>query len=179
MTLVYTQNGATHRHALTPGDTVVGRAPACDLTIDDVSISRRHARFRVHGDRCRLTDIGGRNGTFLNGARVTDDEVADGDSVVLGRFPMHVEWVQAAAGAVLSDDHSMLEAAGTVLRKIGVDGPTGPPAAVEPERLLRLLTEISRQLVRPQPLTEMLDRIASVALDSVPADRVFLLLVDQ
>ena len=73
----------------------------------------------------------------------------------------------------------MLEAPGTVLRRIGVEGPTGTPAAVEPERLLRLLTEISRQLVRPQPLTEMLDRIATVALDSVPADRVFLLLVDQ
>jgi adenylate cyclase len=157
----------------------VGRAPACDLPIDDASISRRHARFRVHGDRCRVLDLGGRNGTFVNGELVTEVEVRHGDTVVLGRLPLHVETIDAAALAVLSDEHAMLEPAGTLLRAVEPEGPTAAPPEVSSERLLHLLTEISRQLVQSRPLPEMLDRIATVALDSVPADRLYLLLVDE
>ena len=83
--LLYTRDGDTCRHLLRPGDTVVGRAPICDLTIDDPSISRRHVRFRVHGDHGVLTDLGGRNGTFLNGEQVTEARVKAGDTVVGGR----------------------------------------------------------------------------------------------
>lgn len=157
----------------------MGRAAACDLPIDDTSISRRHARFRVHGDRCRVLDLGGRNGTFVNGELVTELELSDGDLVVLGRLPMRVEKVEAPDLAVLSDEHAMLEPAGTVLRAIEHEEKTAGPPAVGSDRLLQLLTEISRQLVRSLPLAEMLDRIATVALDSVPADRLYLLLIDE
>ena len=85
-TLVYTSDGEVCRHALTPGDTVVGRAAVCDLAIDDPSISRRHARFRIHGDHCVVNDLGGRNGTFLDGEQISEAEVDGGATVVLGRF---------------------------------------------------------------------------------------------
>src|SRR5262249_43736870 len=81
LTLLYTRDGRTCRHELTPGDTIVGRASICDLTIEDPSISRRHARFRFHGERCVLTDLGGRNGTFLNGEQVTEAQVHPGDAI--------------------------------------------------------------------------------------------------
>ena len=126
-----------------------------------------------------MTDLGGRNGTFVNGELVTEVELLDGDTVVLGRLPLHVEKLETPALAVLSDQHSMLEPAGTVLRAVEQEDPTEGPAAVGSDRLLRLLTDISRQLVRSLPLPEMLDRIAAVALDSVPADRLYLLLVDE
>ena len=42
-TLSYTENGAPKRHPLHEGVTLVGRSPACDLRIDEVSISGRHA----------------------------------------------------------------------------------------------------------------------------------------
>lgn len=179
-TLVYTFDTVTQRHTLSPGDTVVGRAAICDFPIDDPSISRRHARFRVHGDRCRLTDLGGRNGTFVNGEAITEAELHDGDTVVLGRFPLRVEKAEPAP-VVLSDDHSVLEAPGTVFRR--VDDATGtapvPRPSAEPGRLVALLTEISRQLVQWRPLPEVLERVAAVALDTVPAERAFLFLVDE
>lgn len=162
-----------------PGDTVVGRAAGCDLPIDDTSISRRHARFRVHGDRCRVLDLGGRNGTFVNGEQVAEADLSDGDVVVLGRLPLRVEKLKAADLTVLSDAHAMLEPAGTVLRRIDGAGPVAGAAAVGSDRLLKLLTEISTQLVRSLPLSEMLDRIAAVVFDSVPAERLYLLLLDD
>ena len=104
----------------------MGRAPACDLPIDDASISRRHARFRVHGDRCRVLDLGGRNGTFVNGELVTEVEVRHGDTVVLGRLPLHVETIDAQALAVLSDEHAMLEPAGVAVVAADGRGPVRP-----------------------------------------------------
>ena len=178
-TLLYTFDSVLKRQALAAGDTIVGRAPMCDLPIDDPGISRRHARFRVHGDRCRLTDLGGRNGTFVNGEAVTEAEVHDGDVVVLGRFALRVEKA-VPIPLVLSELHSVLETPGTVYRR--VDAPAGtaemPRPAAEPGRLVALLTEISRQLVHWRPLPEILERVAAVALDTVPAERAFLLLVD-
>ena len=134
----------------------------------------------MHGDRCRVLDLGGRNGTFVNGELVTEVELADGDTVVLGRLPVRVEKVKAGAGAaVLSDEHAMLEPAGTVLRHVEQEHATAGPPAVGSDRLLQLLTEISRQLVQSQPLPEMLNRIATVTLASVPAERLYLLLIDE
>lgn len=179
--LVYTRDGVRSRHALSPGDTVVGRAPVCDLSIDDPSISRRHARFRLHGDRCRLADLGGRNGTFVNGEAVTEADLHDGDTIVLGRFALRFE--RAVESPIeLSDNHSILETPGTVFRKVDaatVLAGAGLRPAADPQRLVGLLTEISRQLVHWRPLPEILERVAAVALGTVPAERAFILLVDE
>jgi adenylate cyclase len=178
--LLYSRDGRTSRHALRPGDTVVGRAPICDLPIDDPSISRRHVRFRVHGDHCVITDLGGRNGTFVNGEQVTEAEVKAGDAIVLGRFPLHLDHVHAQP-LVLSDQHSIVDSARTVIRRVDdqTGEQTGTRTTANPERLLLLLSEIARQLVRWGPLEDMLDRIVTVALDTIPVERAFLLLVDD
>ncbi|HET7618997.1 MAG TPA: adenylate/guanylate cyclase domain-containing protein [Vicinamibacterales bacterium] len=179
-TLSFTRDGETVRHPLSSGETVMGRAPVCDLTIDDPSISRRHARFRVHGDRCVLSDLGGRNGTFVNGAQVTEAEVSDGDVVVLGRFALRVER-RPDEPVTLSDRHSLVESPATLFRPIDAAGATaaGVEPTVDPARLLVLLSEICRRLVRWQPLPEILERVLSVVLETVPAERAFLLLVDD
>ena len=179
-TLVYTRDGEVCRHALTPGDTVVGRAAVCDLAIDDPSISRRHARFRIHGDHCVVTDLGGRNGTFLDGEQISEAEVGGGATVVLGRFPLRVEYNSPAA-TLLSDSHTLLASPHTLFRRVDGETETGVGAqpSANPERLLLLLSEISRQLVRWRPLPEILERIVSVVFDTIAVERAFLLLIDD
>ena len=179
-TLVYTRDGEVCRHALTPGDSVVGRAAVCDLAIDDPSISRRHARFRIHGDHCVVTDLGGRNGTFLEGEQISEAEVDGGATVVLGRFPLRVEYNSPAA-TLLSDSHTLLASPHTLFRRVDGETETGAGAqpSANPERLLLLLSEISRQLVRWRPLPEILERIVSVVFDTIAVERAFLLLIDE
>jgi adenylate cyclase len=178
--LLYTRDGHICSHQLRPGDTVVGRAPVCDLTIDDPSISRRHVRFRVHGDHCVLTDLGGRNGTFLNGEQVTEAEVKAGDAIVLGRFPIRLDRASAEP-LVLSDQHSLIDSGRTLIRRVDEDLETraGSRSEANPERLLLLLSQIARQLVHWGPLQDILDRIVTVVLDTVPVERAFLLLIDE
>jgi RND superfamily putative drug exporter len=64
----------------------IGRDEGCDLVLDDVKLSRRHAALRVLGpDRVILTDLGSSNGTFVDGRRVDDPlELASGRRIELG-----------------------------------------------------------------------------------------------
>jgi hypothetical protein len=50
---------------------VLGRDPACDVVLDDASVSRRHAVLEEDGKGgCKLRDLASANGTFLDGVRI-------------------------------------------------------------------------------------------------------------
>jgi len=69
---------------LTAGRLLLGRSSACQLIFDDDTVSRRHAELRLHEGRWILRDLGSSNGTWVNGRRVMEAEVAPGDEVSLG-----------------------------------------------------------------------------------------------
>ena len=62
----------------------MGRHPTNQLPIDDDSISRFHARFTKEDDQYVVEDLGSRNGTFIQGKRVTRQAINDDDWVQLG-----------------------------------------------------------------------------------------------
>lgn len=68
------------------GDRVVtiGRLPDCDITIMDSNVSRHHAEIRPRGDGFVLVDLGSTNGSRVNGVRVTERELLDGDEIAFG-----------------------------------------------------------------------------------------------
>lgn len=63
------------------GITTVGRAPECDLRLDEPGLSRMHARLLPADDGMLLEDLGSTNGTFINGKRVLRGEARVGDEV--------------------------------------------------------------------------------------------------
>lgn len=64
----------------------IGRATEAELRIADDGISRHHARIHYAGEIASLEDLASRNGTFVNGKRVTArQDLADGDKIQLGR----------------------------------------------------------------------------------------------
>jgi hypothetical protein len=67
------------------GSVTLGRSRECDCVLADPSVSRRHAELRREGTRWVLRDLGSRNGTRVNGARLLDlAEVCPGDRVSFG-----------------------------------------------------------------------------------------------
>ena len=52
-------------------EVVLGRHPDCDIRVPDETVSRRHARIISEANAYFVEDLGSRNGTFLNGKRVT------------------------------------------------------------------------------------------------------------
>lgn len=49
---------------------LVGRTSECQLRLDHPSVSRRHAELQRSGENWQLTDLGSKNGSFLNGQQV-------------------------------------------------------------------------------------------------------------
>jgi len=61
-----------------------GRSFTSGVRFDDHSVSRRHAIFVRRAGRTKVLDDRSLNGTFVNGRRVEEAELTDGDVVVLG-----------------------------------------------------------------------------------------------
>ena len=64
----------------------IGRSPDCDVFLDDVTVSSRHATIINDGSRFLLEDQGSLNGTLLNRHRIETAELADGDEVQIGKY---------------------------------------------------------------------------------------------
>jgi nitrite reductase (NADH) large subunit len=78
------------------GPLVIGRE-GDGLRLDDPGVSRRHALIEPDGDGVRLTDLGSRNGTFVNGAPVHGaTPLRGGDRIVVGNTLLVVDGAAAA-----------------------------------------------------------------------------------
>jgi pSer/pThr/pTyr-binding forkhead associated (FHA) protein len=78
--------GAGSRYLLDTDLSTVGRHPESDIFLDDITVSRRHVEFRRDDGTFRVHDVGSLNGTYLNGDRVDDAELQNGDEVRIGKF---------------------------------------------------------------------------------------------
>jgi pSer/pThr/pTyr-binding forkhead associated (FHA) protein len=72
----------------TPGDgqTLIGRSPECDIFLDDVTVSRRHAEIVREGDDFTIRDLGSLNGTYVNRRRIESAGLEDDDEVQIGKY---------------------------------------------------------------------------------------------
>lgn len=69
-------------------DLTVGRDPESDIFLNDVTVSRSHARLRRSPEGVTVEDAGSLNGTYVNGLLVDKALLHDGDALQIGRFRM-------------------------------------------------------------------------------------------
>jgi hypothetical protein len=78
---------------ITLGDppTIIGRMPECAITLTDPQVSRHHAEVRNDTRTARVVDLGSMNGTFVNGVKVKEQILADGDVIMVGATSIRYE----------------------------------------------------------------------------------------
>jgi hypothetical protein len=85
--VVRSGGGRAGEHFLLENEqTSVGRSPDCDVFLDDVTVSRRHALVVRRDGRFFIEDRGSLNGTFLNRRRIESGPLDDGDEVQIGKY---------------------------------------------------------------------------------------------
>ena len=97
--------------ALPPGEHILGRATDAAVFVDDVGVSRHHARIVVSGAGATLEDLDSKNGTMLDG-RATEGRcmLADGAAIVLGSTSLRFRVVPAEAStATVTRQHPTRE----------------------------------------------------------------------
>jgi hypothetical protein len=75
----------------------IGRGLAADVRLDESSVSRRHAIVVPRSSGVRMLDDRSSFGTFVNGRRVQEADLEDGDVIVLGRVMLRYLEVSTAA----------------------------------------------------------------------------------
>lgn len=74
----------TREYPLSPRSTL-GRHPDATVPVSDRVASKEHAHIlQLENGGYRIRDVGSRNGTFVNGVRVDESELQDGDTITLG-----------------------------------------------------------------------------------------------
>ncbi|HYT04043.1 MAG TPA: FHA domain-containing protein, partial [Gemmatimonadales bacterium] len=192
---------------LQPGRTVVvGRAVTSDIPIYDPTISRRHAELSLTDGGVKVKDVGSSNGTFLNGARITEAVAGENDVITFGKVAFRVKEVsapvlrpQVVPPPPLSAEFTGAKAAGgTIVRQLPVNVSGGVPAIVTAtpsgashlkvtaksleelrEKKLELLLEISKELSKQQQLDRLLDKIVEFTFQVMNVDRVSILLLEE
>ena len=69
----------------------VGRRPESNIVLADPNVSRDHAEIRPQGDGFMLIDLGSTNGSKVNGVRVAQRLLQDGDEISFGNTKMRFE----------------------------------------------------------------------------------------
>ena len=73
------------RVPINPGERLaLGRDETSDFVLPDHKVSRRHCEFDLSGELPVIRALGSKNGTFVNGSRVGEVELKDGDVIRLG-----------------------------------------------------------------------------------------------
>jgi len=71
---------------------LLGRHPECDIQIDSRKISRRHCCIAQVNDYLIVRDLGSTNGIRINGVRVLEGRLAEGDELTIGSHRYQVSW---------------------------------------------------------------------------------------
>ena len=167
--------------ALGEGEHSIGRDPTNDLWASDPAMSRRHCLVRVEGHQFKIRDLGGRNGTRVNGSRVEEHELQHQDRVSVGAsllvFLTKEEELQLKASLVELTETEDLGTGATFLRREDA-------LYLQPDRILaglkdtdRLTRDLNTLLKIANGIGAIRDREAlewqllGMVFDVVPADR--------
>ncbi|MEZ4302951.1 MAG: FHA domain-containing protein [Polyangiaceae bacterium] len=96
------QNGQVHTLS---AHVLVGRSSSCAVCVDDACVSGEHARLSFRGEGWSIRDLGSRNGTFVNGARIARGGslgVAEGDRIAFGDLRRVFVLMEASAPVALA-----------------------------------------------------------------------------
>jgi serine phosphatase RsbU (regulator of sigma subunit) len=202
-------HGEPYRFTLDKEVITIGRSKKNDLVLADQWLSRIHAEIRRENSRHFIRDLDSRNGTYVNGMRLSQRvPLQNGDVVTLG--DQQIRFVHDMSGpVVLTETPAALDVEGTLVVSTQellqaarakedtwdnlVGGRGGRPGAssssssladdsariIKQNQILSALSQASMALISNRPLNELLDFILELAFKVIRAERGVLMLTTE
>jgi len=82
--LMFEKGGFIKKFPLNSNAYLIGRGPECDLILDDQHVSKHHCRIRVFANHILVEDLNSRNGSFVEGKKITSARITLNKSFNLG-----------------------------------------------------------------------------------------------
>lgn len=87
--IIHRGSGAGSRYLIDTDVTSIGRHPDSDIFLDDITVSRHHAKLVRSGDAITVEDLGSLNGTYVNRTLIDGSaQLRMGDEVQVGKYRM-------------------------------------------------------------------------------------------
>ena len=161
----------------------VGRASTAEISFpDDNGLSRQHLAIERDGDGWSVRDLGSKNGTVLNGARVTEKtRLHPGDRITAGHLILIYDTAgaKAAKPVVLFDavDLNATDTGATIITHIRPE--SRDAAAALAVTHVSALIRAGNELAGNRPLQELFPFILDLSIQAVNADRGVLLTLEN
>lgn len=169
----------------------IGRHPKNKIRLNDREISKEHAIIEKRGEEWWVRDLKSSNGTFLNGKRISEHRLEDGDEIVLGsmRLAFTIETPDSGRSSVrdlvtiLPQDPAGSTHIHAKLQEEDLDfKPVTDVVDIEVIKRdyekLRLSHELSR-IGLTTDLSKLLSQTLDVVFSMFPADNGVIMLVDE
>ena len=156
-------------------EVTIGRHSSNQLCIGDLPVSRRHCAIGRQDDHYTIRDLGSNNGTFVNGERISEHVLADGDEITIGNtsFRFVAQEPSERIEVAVSVQHPELTPKSTVrLRKEDLDVPAEDPKLAGPQfQFVRVLSQLAKVLDSTEPMEAIEAQLLKLVSEVVPAEQ--------
>ena len=85
-------NTVLKKYIFDQNEIIIGRDTNSDICIDNIAVSRKHARITKGPDEHFIEDMGSINGTFVNGHWVSKKLLDTGDEISIGKYSLKINF---------------------------------------------------------------------------------------
>jgi sigma-B regulation protein RsbU (phosphoserine phosphatase) len=189
---IYPKSGDPFTFPLGGRRVALGRAGTNDIVLSDQFSSGCHAVIAPVERGYALLDQGSKNGTFVNGRRVSGEiDLARGDEILIGStriyfdrdFQTNIEMVE---GTTFTHSSNTIIQVKDILKKPPSTGAFKTPGGgldlarlQQDQKIIAVIGEVSQALIYHMPLDKLLNHIMDVLTQHLPMDRGVLMLKDE
>jgi pSer/pThr/pTyr-binding forkhead associated (FHA) protein len=73
---------------------IIGRNAANDIAIENLAVSKQHARIVKQDEAYYVEDLNSTNGTYLNKIRITKKNLNNNDIIIIGKHSLEIHFVK-------------------------------------------------------------------------------------
>ena len=107
--LLMIDNTVLKKYIFGQDEIIIGRDANCDICIDSITVSRRHARIAKGPENYFVEDMGSINGTFVNGHWVSEKRLNTGDEISIGKYSLQISLEDDPATATTPTKNRTME----------------------------------------------------------------------
>lgn len=178
--------------ALSESEVSIGREASSLICLDELSVSRHQCLIKKKGDRFFLHDLKSKNGSFVNGKKVTKQEIKHGDQIASGDVIMCFLLKEAGSADILHDGQLAIVSDTELNEESTIRLARQDAVYLSPEKLLAELPQfarVTRDLSALLQITSVINsirdfanlqqRLLELVVGVIPADRAAVILVDK
>ena len=154
----------------------IGKLPENDIELNDNTVSRQHCRLVRMEKSFKLMDLKSTNGSFVNGKRVMEKVLQEGDKITVGRTTIEFK---ALSPAETFQDRNDQQISMVVPLSQLIQPDHAPKLRSEEPNFLAALTKLGKTLIAAKDLEESFKELAEMIFDFVCPEKILIFYYDE